>query len=203
MRPFSEVELESLATAIRVYDDRLADITLIAGWTGLRWSELRALRVRDLIRVPMRMLIVERAAPEGVEVKTTKSRRVRRVPIANRVTPLLDAMTEGKRLDDLLVTTSGGSQLHASAFKRTSHWAKVANGRRIHDLRHTAACLWLARGVDVVTVQTWMGHASIATTNIYLHHLGTGADRAALDLLNTPGHTGGTQPETTRKEDGA
>ena len=41
-------------------------------------------------------------------------------------------------------------------------WRAVARGRRIHDLRHTAACLWLARGVDPGTVQAWMGHASIA-----------------------------------------
>lgn len=49
-----------------------------------------------------------------------------------------------------------------------------------------AACLWLARGVDVGIVKAWMGHASIATTNIYLHHLGTVADSAALSLLNKP-----------------
>ena len=32
-----------------------------------------------------------------------------------------------------------------------------------------------------------MGHASIATTNIYLHHLGTVADEAGLDRLNGAG----------------
>ncbi|HLM23012.1 MAG TPA: hypothetical protein VK390_16025, partial [Propionibacteriaceae bacterium] len=47
--------------------------------------------------------------------------------------------------------------LHATALKRTVAWSAVAEGRRIHDLRHTAACLWLARGVDVITVQAWMG----------------------------------------------
>ncbi|WP_338041166.1 tyrosine-type recombinase/integrase [Microlunatus panaciterrae] len=65
-------------------------------------------------------------------------------------------------------------------------------GRLIHDLRHTAACLWLPRGVDPVTVQAWMGHASIATTNLYLHHLGTAADQAGLARLNALRHTGGT-----------
>ena len=29
-----------------------------------------------------------------------------------------------------------------------------------------------------------MGHASIATTNLYLHHLGTASDRAGLARLN-------------------
>ena len=38
---------------------------------------------------------------------------------------------------------------------------------------HGGVHLWLARGVDVVTVLAWMGHASVATTNLYLHHLGT------------------------------
>ena len=41
-------------------------------------------------------------------------------------------------------------------------------------MAHTAACLWLARGVDPATVLAWMGHASIAATNLYLHHLGRG-----------------------------
>ncbi len=62
----------------------------------------------------------------------------------------------------------------------------------VHDLRHTAACLWLARGVDPGTVQAWMGDESIATTNRYLHFLGTGADAAGLERLNSrAGGTGG------------
>lgn len=154
-------------------DQRLADLLLIDAWTGLRWSELRALRVRDFVELPIPMLVVEQAAPEGVRVKTTKSGRSRRVPVADRVLPLVQALTDGRGADDLLCVTSTGHRLHASAFKRTLAWTRVAQGRRTHDLRHTAACLWLSKGVDPVTVQAWMGHASIATTNLYLHHLGT------------------------------
>jgi hypothetical protein len=44
--------------------------------------------------------------------------------------------------------TCGAAQAHASAFKRTLDWPVVGEGRRILDLRHTAACLWLARGVN-------------------------------------------------------
>lgn len=40
-----------------------------------------------------------------------------------------------------------------------------------------------------------MGHASIATTNLNLHHLGTPADRAGLERLNARGHAGGTRKE--------
>jgi integrase len=44
-------------------------------------------------------------------------------------------------------------RLHASALKRTLAWPVVAESQRIHDLRHTAACLWLARGVNSARVQ--------------------------------------------------
>ncbi|HET7303108.1 MAG TPA: tyrosine-type recombinase/integrase, partial [Segeticoccus sp.] len=183
--------LESFHLAASARDTRLADILLIAGWTGLRWSELREARVRDFVQVPLPVLLVSRAAPEGVEAKVTKSGRSRRVPVADRILPLVQACASGKGPDDLLFSTQTGHQLHASAVKRSVNWSTTAMGRRIHDLRHTAACLWLTRGVDPVTVQAWLGHASIATTNIYLHHLGTSADRAGLERLNTSGGVGG------------
>jgi len=93
------------------------------------------------------------------------------------------------------VTTRSGHKLHASAVKRSVAWSTVAQGRRIHDLPHTAACLRLSRGVDPVTVQAWLGHASIATTNIYLHHLGSSAVRAGLERLNALGGAGGAHRE--------
>jgi integrase len=192
MYPFTEEDLEQIHQVAVARDQRLADLLLIAAWTGLRWSELRAIRVRDFVEVPMPLLVVQRAQPEGVDEKTTKSGRSRRVPVADRVLPIVRELAAGRLGDDRLFVTTTGHVLHASAFKRTLGWAALAQGRRIHDLRHTAACLWLARGVDAATVQAWMGHASIATTNIYLHHMGTGADRAGLDRLNAPGHTGGT-----------
>lgn len=198
MDPFSEAELEEFWRDASDRNERLANILLVAGWTGLRWSELRAVRVRDFVEVPMPLLVIERAAPEGVEVKVTKSGRSRRVPVADRIRPIVEDLARGRRGDQLLFVTKSGHQLHASAVKRAVSWTSLARGRRIHDLRHTAACLWLARGVDLATVQAWMGHASIATTNIYLHHLGSGADQAGLDRLNGRGNTWGTRSEEDR-----
>jgi integrase len=135
-----------------------------------------------------------------VATKATKGRRSRRVPVANRVLPIVRRMQVGKKSGDYLFTTAGGAQLHRTAVLRTVRWATTGQGRRIHDLRHTAACLWLARSVDPGTVQAWMGHESIATTNQYLHFLGTSAHTAGLDRLNAPardaaderGYLGGT-----------
>lgn len=187
MRPFTEAEVEETAASIAERNLRLSEVVLVAAWTGLRWGELRELRVADFAEVPVPVLVVQRSCTEGQPVKGTKSGRSRRVPVADRVLPLIRTMVQGKGPTDLLVTTDRGAQLHASAFKRTSQWATNGRGRRLHDLRHTAACLWLSRGVDLTTVQAWMGHADIATTNRYTHYLGTAADRAGLDLLNAPG----------------
>ena len=85
------------------------------------------------------VLVVQRAEPEGVRVKDTKSGRSRRVPVADHVLPIVRSLAAGREADDLLCVTSSAHQLHASAFKRTLDWASIANGRRIHDLLHTAA----------------------------------------------------------------
>ena len=92
-------------------------------------------------------------------------------------------MAEGKKASDLLFTTDSGSTLHPTPITRSLKWEETGQGRRIHDLRHTAACLWLSRRVDPGIVQAWMGHESIATTNLYLHFLGNGAHEYGLDRL--------------------
>ena len=51
---------------------------------------------------------------------------------------------------------------------------------RFHDLRHTAGSLLLADGVDIKTIQQFLGHSQASTTlNIYLHGLTRGGEVAA------------------------
>lgn len=126
----------------------------------------------------------------------SSDRRPQRVPVANRVLPIVRRMQAGKRPGEFLFTTAGGSQLHRTAVLRTVGWVRTGRGRRIHDLRHTAAWLWLARSVDPGTVQAWMGHESIATTNQYLHFLGTSAHAAGLERLNAPRGGSGSNDAT-------
>ena len=40
---------------------------------------------------------------------------------------------------------------------------------RYHDLRHTFGTRCAAAGVPLTTLQQWMGHASITTTQVYVH----------------------------------
>jgi len=72
-----------------------------------------------------------------------------------------------------------------SNWKRTVRWSELGRGRRVHDLRHSAATLWLGAGIDVKTVQTWLGHASMTlTVDTYAHWMGSDADVAAVGRIN-------------------
>lgn len=193
MNPWTEDGLELAWQRWRAYDERIADILLVMGWVGPRWAEARSFIVADLMELPTPGILVRRSAPERVGTKATKGRKTRRTPLADRVLPMVRQLAEDKGPDDLLLTTSRGSRLHRTSILRAVHWDETSEGRRLHDLRHTAACLWLSRGVDPSTVQAWLGHESIGTTNKYVHFLGTAADQAGLARLNSPrGHAGGT-----------
>jgi integrase len=73
MFPLSEAELELMVARAAERNQRLADVLLVDAWTRLRWSELGACRVRDFAEVPLPMIVVQQAEPEGVRTKGTKS----------------------------------------------------------------------------------------------------------------------------------
>jgi len=184
--------------------ERLADILLVAGWTGLRWSELRALRVRDFVEVPMPTVVVQRAAPEGVETKTTNSGRSRRAPVADRVLPLVRAMAAGREADAPLFVTSSGHRLHSTAFKRTLGWSTLAADSRLVDARGRSADPRpeAHRRLLVAGARRRPGHrAGMDGARVDRHDEPLPAPprhprhRAGLERLNARGHAGGTDLE--------
>ena len=67
---------------------------------------------------------------------------------------------------------------------------------RFHDLRHTALTRLSTRGVDIRTVQVIAGHASLKTTQRYLHSSDK-AQQAAVEKLSDSGRY---LPTTTKEE---
>jgi hypothetical protein len=164
---------------------------VVLGLTGLRMGELRGLRVRDLITVPYPALSVKRSVPQSartgraIERGTTKSGRVRTVPLNELVRPTVVRWAADKNPDDLLFPSPEGTFLRSGNWRRAVHWNETSLGRRPHDLRHTAASLWIAAGIDIKTVSAWLGHSTAKLTlDTYGHLMGTDADRAALERVN-------------------
>lgn len=163
-------------------------ITTALGWTGLRWSELAGLQVRDFAVNPCPTIKVRRqllrVPGHGLMITTPKSHAARTVPVPDPAVRVFSAASRGRERDELLFTSPTGAPLNASNWRRAVDWAgSVAAldlvGFRPHDLRHSAASYWIACGADIKTIQAILGHASgQMTLDVYGHLLDQGLAEA-------------------------
>ena len=190
MRFLSAAEIGSLADAI---GPRYRALVLAAGYTGLRFGELAALRVArlDLLRRSVRVeetLNEVRGRLLLGQPKTKASRRTVSLPA-----PLVDVLAEhlaaNPASDEGLVFTSPeGAPLRRNTFRRRV-WvpavrASVGEPCRFHDLRHSHAALLIDKNVHPKVLQERLGHVSIRTTLDVYGHLFKGLDEAAAEDLD-------------------
>lgn len=159
VRPFSATELESAWSEWSGYSPILGDVMLVLARTGLRWSEARVVTVAD---AEADRLLVDKAASETGSLRRLSGCQVRVVPLALRVRPVVRRLVAGRDGEELLFTTSLGSPLERRAVLRRLNWTETGHGRRLNDLRQTAAALWLAEGVAPSMVREWMGPTRLA-----------------------------------------
>ena len=159
--------------ARRAEDQQDGEMVRVSAYAGLRLGEVLALRWRD-VDFAGHALTVGRAMSAGVE-SSTKSGRVRRLPLPDQAAAALDRMSRREDFtgaDERVFCNPLGRTLDPSALRRRYRRAQAAAGLRPlrwHDLRHTYGSLLAAAGVDLVTIQAAMGHSALATTGRYLH----------------------------------
>ncbi|MBV9806807.1 MAG: site-specific integrase, partial [Solirubrobacterales bacterium] len=141
--------------AARAHDDAQdAELVRVAAYAGLRRGELVALRWRD-VDFAGRKLIVRRALSGETEVRSTKSRRAREVPLPDQAAAALQRLRlrgEFMGPDDYVFANRFGRRLDPSALRRRYECARDAAGlepSRFHDLRHTYGSLLVAGGIDL------------------------------------------------------
>lgn len=177
-----------LTCIIDAQRDRSPHGALITEWlslTGLRWSELRALRVADLQDLPFPAVRVLRAQSDGYAEKAPKSARGRRtVPLVTRAHEIAREWASGKGPTDYLATSATGLQLRGTYFRRAVAWTTTSPEHTIHDLRHYAASTWLRQGVPINQVAAWLGDDPRTVLKVYAHILGEAQDIEALRRLN-------------------
>lgn len=157
---------------------------MLAYGSGLRLSELCALRAADIDSAADRMCI---------RVVQGKGAKDRYVPLAADVLALLRRWWRTARPAQWLFAAArdGDRQL---APKSAQRWYRGAAARAgitkqggIHGLRHAYATHLLEAGVDLYSLQQWLGHGHISTTTRYLHlarpDVPDGARREPLNLL--------------------
>ena len=147
---------------------------LVAAMTGLRKGELVALRWRDVDWTTQRIRV--RQNYTRGQFGTPKSKRsTRSVPLADEPAGELDRLYKASRWkadSDLVFAhpATGGVQHKQNISRRMSAALKAAGleeSHRFHDLRHTFGTRMAAAGVPLRTLQEWMGHRDLATTQIY------------------------------------
>jgi integrase/recombinase XerC len=168
--PFSKDEVFKLLEQEVDYSDfasvrdRLI-IELLYG-TGMRRDELVNLKVHD-VRIAEKTILV-----------TGKRNKQRIVPLLESLTNLLNTYLDLRKnfvqsQVDALIITSKGKKSYPSLVYRTikSYFSTVSSKVKVspHMLRHTFATHLLDAGADLNAVKELLGHASLASTQIYTH----------------------------------
>ena len=164
-------EVEALLAAPQA-DEPLAwrDRALLelAYGAGLRVSELCGLTVADLLLT------------EGLVRVLGKGSKERLVPIGRQVIGAVSVylhqvrpdLDRGKSKDRVLLNGRGAPLSRVGAWGVVKRRAKQAGIRKrvtTHTLRHSFATHLLEGGADLRAVQEMLGHADLATTQIYTH----------------------------------
>lgn len=145
-------------------------LLLVAVQTGLRVSELTGLTFADV------------TFGRGAHVHTRgKGRKERITPLLPATARLLETWQRHRRAvaDEPVFATRAGGRLSADAVEDLVDKYVAAAGpccpslrdKRVtpHTLRHTCAMSLLRSGTDIATIALWLGHASIKSTEVYLH----------------------------------
>lgn len=74
--------------------------------------------------------------------------------------------------------------------------AKLPPEFSFHDLRHTFGTTMARAGVPVGTIQAWIGHADLSTTQLYMHYAPAQHDAARIDAAFGPAANLGSGPKT-------
>jgi integrase/recombinase XerD len=169
----SEVEemLDRASAAVSGEDARgvaLRDLAMLellyAG--GLRVGEIVGLRVEDL-----------RLESASVQVRG-KGDKERIVPLGGAAVRALESYLRDGRPGLLRQAKGGGVKrwlflsTRGAGMRTQAVWRIVKAampGASPHKLRHSCATHMVAHGADLRTVQTLLGHADIATTQVYTH----------------------------------
>lgn len=174
--------------AIASHMDREGDRVLVRllAWGGVRLGEPAALRVRSFDGT--RIVVSESVKGSGhVWIGSTKTDRVRRVPLPSSLAGDVEALCAGRHPDAFIFTSPTGKMLNPRNWRRRVFTPAVhaagMPGVRPHDLRHTAATLWSEAGVPDFARREMLGHTTDRMTEHYTH-LTEAAETAAIAVLD-------------------
>lgn len=173
-------EVQRLIEAAKIDLDARAAI-LCGVDAGMRMGEIRALQWDDIDFVRAQISI-QRTDYRG-HVGSPKGGRMRVVEMTNRLVAALKAIRH-LRSEWVFCDKSGERWTRNEIDTKLTRARKKAGLRKFgwHELRHTFCSLLAMKGASVMAIKELAGHASIATTQGYMH-LSPNCRREAINLL--------------------
>jgi len=166
-RTLTSRELSLVKEAAACSEDPVANlvVTMILD-TGLRVSELCGLGVSDIDIADHSAMVIDGKGGKDRLVLFTQA-------TVARILAWLPLREERGPQGDFLLISKAGTSLQSRTVQRMmdrlADEAGIPRGRLTpHVLRHNFATGLLERGADLVSIQRLLGHASIATTRVYL-----------------------------------
>ena len=172
-RPLGRSEVLKVRAAAKRLEDPLTNpiVTMILD-TGLRVSELCNLDIDDVDHDDLSALVI---GGKGEKDRTVLFNKVTTIAIESwtPIRVMREKIIDDEDSERALFLSSRGRRINPRSVQklidRLADEADIPRSRLSpHTLRHTFATGLLERGADLVTIQRLLGHASIATTRVYL-----------------------------------
>ncbi len=170
-KPLSEAEMRRLLTPPRL----ITQFTL-RNHTMLLLLYSTGVRVSELVQLPLAAINIG----AGFLRVMGKGRKERLIPFGEQAAAQLDIylqqsrplLLKGRKSEHLFITNRGRNMTRLrfwQILKESAHAAGISREISPHMLRHSFATHLLSHGADLRAVQMMLGHADIATTQIYTH----------------------------------
>ena len=204
---YSKVELNTLFEKSK--NDPLELIILITAFYGLRRSEVLGLKWSSIdfenktitIKHTVNIVTLDGKRQIMTKDKTKNKSSYRTLPLIDEIS---EKLFEVKKKQDSLKSVLGSgyskdyleyifvNQLgdlikpdfvssHFRLLLKTNNLKHI----RFHDLRHSCGSLLLSRGIQMKSIQEWLGHSNYSTTaNIYAHLDSNSKHNSANALVN-------------------
>ena len=176
---------EVAAVLAKLPDEQDRAMVTVMAMGGLRPGEALALRWQDVDLSAATIRIVE-SRTMGV-TGTPKSNSGRSLPMAPETAQAIAKVGLRKHLtkpNDLVFIGKRASHVDMAALRSRFNAAQDAAGvvprRELRQLRNTFGTVCASAGVPLRTIQQWMGHENIATTERYASHMPRSKDAALI-----------------------
>lgn len=184
--PFSEAEMEKIIYSIPFEDDftGIRDRLIIELFyaTGIRRTELVHLRIKHLDLNNNTLKVIGKRNKERI------------IPIVKTLGILFESyllkrseVLEGRSEEFVFLTKTGDKVYETLVYRIINHYFSLVSTKvkkSPHILRHTFATHLLNKGADLNSVKELLGHASLASTQVYTHN--SIAELKRVHLLSHP-----------------